>query len=55
MAVMQHVFCTTTVLLLWEEVRPLHLHDDPGPMDRRQGDSSAGHMEGQIVGIAWGS
>ena len=44
------------VLLLWEEVRPLHLHDDPGPMDRRrQGDSSAGHMEGQIVGIAWGS
>ena len=41
---------------------PLHMHqtvhpgDGPGPMDKpRQGDSFAGNMEGQIIGIACGS
>ena len=34
----------------------IHPHDGPGPMDRpRQDDSSAGHMEGQTVGIDCGS
>ena len=35
--------------------RVVHPHDGPGPMDRpRQSDSSAGHMEGHIVGIDCG-
>ena len=36
--------------------RAVHTHDGAGSMDRPcQGDSSAGHMEGQIVGIDCGS
>ena len=34
----------------------VHPDDGPGPMDRpRQGDSLAGNMAGQIIGIACGS